>query len=708
MAEVEDEAGRGGGRSPPPPDFWVMEDRVRHSIGQCYDEGVFPVEPNMGEVVEDERGRRFRVNESLDAIKEKWLKERTVIFIFQDEARNPTRGPNVVSYVARASEVATWLVQKGSTRLSLAGKDYPVAFKPWMTKPELKEIRLRDAETNFWIVALRVPLDAMYYLRSAAEGLIGGLKQMHAPEADRSRPKLMNVKIDMDPQARFKVEDTLIIESPKGEWWKVEVATPYSDWCRKCRWYFHTEENCPRQGYDRGPRWQGTPNPAQQRAPAMSEPRRAANSANGADRPIAAPQTSQASHGRGAIGTRDAVRPSQGFATSAQQDERLSNTAQARDQSVLAQYPHIMANPTFSPAPGNQSYSFQAAHPPPPPPPDRTLMPGWTNPGEWPASVYAAPHPRQWHDAPNLVQGHQDVNYCFQPAHHSNPDLFHQDTRILMPLHRGGCQKQTWIHPASNQKRRQICAMVKLKMATWNVRGLGDSSGRRKKSRIKSWVFRKQVEVLCIQETKLSEDKLRAIAGWWDGPQVWSPAQESRGGVGILLHRSLQSQVVDSEADLWGRWAWFKLQSDLTEWVLMTVYVPADPSTRAAFFRTLLPVIPHSEHLIMVGDWNVSLDEALTDGTRTAGRRDALALMDLIQDLGLSGPFRSLNPAASGYTWFSIISRERGDVTCGRLDYFLVTGGLAQGFTAIGPKLHPMSDHRSVLAEMVLTEATSS
>ncbi|GBG67350.1 hypothetical protein CBR_g487 [Chara braunii] len=267
-----------------------MEDRVRHSIRQCYDEGVFSVEPNMGEVVEDERGRRFKVNESLDAIKEKWFKERTVIFIFQDEARNLTRG--------------------------------------------VKDDLIRSFEDG-WL-ARRVPLDAMYYLPSAVEGLIGGLKQMHAPEANRSRPKLMNVKIDMEPQARFKVEDTLNIESPKGEWWKVEVATPYSDWCRKCRWYFHTEQNCPRQGFDRNPRRQGNTNQPQPRVTNSSDPRGAARPAEGTVRSDANPQASQTSRGPGVIGDRETVHPVQRRDTSTQREGQPSHAAQAfRDPGVI-------------------------------------------------------------------------------------------------------------------------------------------------------------------------------------------------------------------------------------------------------------------------------------------------------------------------------------------------------------------------------------
>ncbi|GBG85669.1 hypothetical protein CBR_g40401 [Chara braunii] len=141
-------------------------------------------------------------------------------------------GVNVVSYVAKAPEVAAWMVQMASTKLNLRGVNYPVVFKPWMTKIDLKDLRLKEAETNFWIVALRVPFEVFYYLASAMEGLVGGVKHMHPPEVDRSRPKLVNVKFDMESQARYRVEDTLAVESPKGKIWRMEVATPNTDWCR--------------------------------------------------------------------------------------------------------------------------------------------------------------------------------------------------------------------------------------------------------------------------------------------------------------------------------------------------------------------------------------------------------------------------------------------------------------------------------------------
>ncbi|GBG67385.1 hypothetical protein CBR_g522 [Chara braunii] len=260
----------------------VVEDRVRASVGRCYDEGICPDGLQLGEVVEDEQGRRFVVYEDVDNIKEGWLKERTVITVFQEEARhlsgqikedliradedgwmsqkifNPEmgrgrirfEGQNVVSFVAKAKEVADWLLRKKEARLELGPKEYLRTFKPWIPRQELWELRLQEAETNFWIIAPRIQLDAYYYLHGVVSSMFGEVVEMHPPEYGRTRPKLMNVKLDLRPEARFQVDNELIIESPKVERWKVEIVTPYTDWCRKCRWYFHIEENCPRNRHN--------------------------------------------------------------------------------------------------------------------------------------------------------------------------------------------------------------------------------------------------------------------------------------------------------------------------------------------------------------------------------------------------------------------------------------------------------------------------
>ncbi|GBG79593.1 hypothetical protein CBR_g29740 [Chara braunii] len=258
--------------------------RVRASVGRCYDEGICPDDTSLGEVVEDEQGKRFVVSGLVNEVKNQWLKERSVIVVFQGEARSLARsvkedlirayedgwtarclfhpearrgrvkfeGPNVVSYVAKAKEIADWLLQQGELKIKLGLKEYQVLFKPRLTERELQIVRILEAETKFWIMALRVPLDAYYYMRSAVKGMFGDIVEVHNPEYDRDRPKLMNVKFDMPPESRSRIDDELVIQSPTGECWKVEIVSPYTDWCKRCRWHYHTADNCPRRQKDEG------------------------------------------------------------------------------------------------------------------------------------------------------------------------------------------------------------------------------------------------------------------------------------------------------------------------------------------------------------------------------------------------------------------------------------------------------------------------
>ncbi|GBG67570.1 hypothetical protein CBR_g699 [Chara braunii] len=241
------------------------------------------------EVIEDGEEKRFVVKGLVNEVKDEFLKERSVLVIFQGEARNLARSvkedlirayedgwtarrlfdpglrrgrvkfdsPNVASYMAKAKEIAQWLLREGELKIKLEQKEYMVQFKPRLTKQEMQNVRIQEAAMKFWIMALRVPLNAYYYPLSAVKWIFGEVIAMHNPEYDRDRPKLMNVKFDMPPEARYRIDDDLVIESPEGERWKVEIVSPYTDWCRRCTWYYHTEESCPRHQADEGRRVNG-------------------------------------------------------------------------------------------------------------------------------------------------------------------------------------------------------------------------------------------------------------------------------------------------------------------------------------------------------------------------------------------------------------------------------------------------------------------
>ncbi|GBG90486.1 hypothetical protein CBR_g50832 [Chara braunii] len=239
---------REGARSPPPvppehqQDYWADEDRIRSLLTLCYDDGVFPTDLDPGEMTVRGREASFTLNTSLDEIKVKWLKERTVSVIFKENARflpkkikddtirayedgwilgsttfpTETRrgrvkveGPNPVLYVAKSREVAAYMIDEGGADITVRNETYKILFKPWMTRAEFRELRRLEDDRTFWVIAVQIPLDDMSFIYAQIEKAIDTILLAHPPDVDPARPTLVNAKFDVDPDARGNMKDKL-------------------------------------------------------------------------------------------------------------------------------------------------------------------------------------------------------------------------------------------------------------------------------------------------------------------------------------------------------------------------------------------------------------------------------------------------------------------------------------------------------------------
>ncbi|GBG67229.1 hypothetical protein CBR_g84892 [Chara braunii] len=292
MAEVVMDGGErqeATGRSPPPApheerDYWEDEDRIRELLTLCFDDGIYPTEIDPGEMSIDGREVRFKLNTSLDDIKVKWLKERTVTIIYKDAAcflpknikddlvrafedgwvmgndqfvenmrrgRVKVEGPSIVSYVAKSPEVARYMINEGSLTIPLGTEEYKVLFKPWMTRAEFREMRKQEDESTFWVMAVQIPLDDMTFIHAQIEKAIGRIICAHPADADPQRPALVNAKFDLNPEARPNMKDKIWIKTSTGDELEIRLACSDTIKCRKCRQFFHTEEECRRGGCNR-------------------------------------------------------------------------------------------------------------------------------------------------------------------------------------------------------------------------------------------------------------------------------------------------------------------------------------------------------------------------------------------------------------------------------------------------------------------------
>ncbi|GBG67013.1 hypothetical protein CBR_g78791 [Chara braunii] len=247
--------------------------------------------------------------------------------------------------------------------------------------------------------------------------------------------------------------------------------------------------------------------------------------------------------------------------------------------------------------------------------------------------------------------------------------------------------------------------MGRVRIGSWNVQGLGDSDGTQKGRRLKSWIFEQSVDIMLIQETKLSERKLGQLGDWWQGPLLWSPAQGSRGGVAILIHNRVEARVIECDNDLWGRWSWVKLSIGKEDWVLASVYAPNDPLARIEFIELLPYKLPRSEHIIVGGDWNMVRCPGLDSEKPEGMKRDRRTLLLWMEKWGLRDVFREMHPVDPGYTWFGTAPQTAH--VRRRLDFFLVSGAVADNVQTVGEQSASMSDHKPIRLEIQSGEVSS-
>ncbi|GBG63631.1 hypothetical protein CBR_g38942 [Chara braunii] len=271
MGEEEEDANKN--RSPPPAhtNYWPEEEPIRKMLANCYKVGILPSGWDIGELKEEGTKAHFTLKPSLDEIKVKWLKERTVTIIFQEGSKNLpkkikedvirafediwlgehrfdpsiSRGrvriesSNVLSYVAKDKNVAEWMLEEMSMRVALKRRWYNIAFKPWMTKVEIQEARREEANDYFWIRVIDVPIHAYCYLESAAEMSIGAIRKVYPSKKEARTPQLINVHMNIAIECLPRLKETLSFTTFQGQEIEFQVTNALTPWCSKCQKYFH-------------------------------------------------------------------------------------------------------------------------------------------------------------------------------------------------------------------------------------------------------------------------------------------------------------------------------------------------------------------------------------------------------------------------------------------------------------------------------------
>ena len=161
--------------------------------------------------------------------------------------------------------------------------------------------------------------------------------------------------------------------------------------------------------------------------------------------------------------------------------------------------------------------------------------------------------------------------------------------------------------------------MDKLRILSWNIRGLGKLSNQ---SNLKEVIASSKPHMICIQETKVEMLQKREAIKWWNVSDLGMLIHPSRGASGGLAILWDQEQLLCIHQYSWrsaiiGSFRW---QSSWEEFTVVNIYGPQELKEKRGLLQDLSYVANTLEdsNLIFIGDFNMTrnMEECLNCDNR--------------------------------------------------------------------------------------------
>lgn len=250
-----------------------------------------------------------------------------------------------------------------------------------------------------------------------------------------------------------------------------------------------------------------------------------------------------------------------------------------------------------------------------------------------------------------------------------------------------------------------------LRVTSLNVNGLRSAF----RKGLAQWLGENQADIVCLQEVKAQEQDLTPDLSDPDSYSGRFHCAQKKGYSGVGLYTRHQPQAIEaglgiSDFDAEGRLI-------VARWPGLTVasaYLPSGSSgqdrqaVKMRFLDAFSPWLQQrmdeyrqtGQELIVCGDWNIAHKEIDLKNWRGNRKNSGFlpeerAWLDhVFDDIGLVDVFRSLEPSAEQYTWWSNRGQAWAKNVGWRIDYQIATPGIAS--RAANPKIYKderFSDH---------------
>jgi exodeoxyribonuclease III len=257
-----------------------------------------------------------------------------------------------------------------------------------------------------------------------------------------------------------------------------------------------------------------------------------------------------------------------------------------------------------------------------------------------------------------------------------------------------------------------------MKVATWNVNSI-----RMRLQIVGQWLSENQVDVLCLQETKVIDEDFPRSPFTDLGYHIYTSGQKSYNGVAIISKQPLEDVstgfaplVGAKELDTQKR----VIAGTIDDVKIISVYVPNGGAVGSekylyklqwlkALREYLRFALYEISNICICGDFNIALEDkdihspALLIGQTMASAPERQALQE-IMELGFADAFRKFTTEGGHYSWWDYRAAAFRRNLGWRIDHHYLTPDLYKQATSCvidtNPrKLTQPSDHAPVIAE---------
>jgi exodeoxyribonuclease-3 len=255
-----------------------------------------------------------------------------------------------------------------------------------------------------------------------------------------------------------------------------------------------------------------------------------------------------------------------------------------------------------------------------------------------------------------------------------------------------------------------------MQIATWNVNSI-----RARMERLLAWLSERRPDVVCLQETKCTDDKFPREPIEELGYAIACFGQKTYNGVAILTRSSLEDVscgIGDERFDEQAR----VIAANVGDVIVVSVYVVNGRAVGSEQYAWKLEWLdrlagwiaercPPDEKVVVAGDFNVTFDDRDVhdpDAWRerilcSTPEREALA--ELMRRCDLHDAFRAFTSEGGHYTWWDFRTRAFRRGFGLRIDHVLMTPPALAACTGVEIDVEAragtgVSDHAPVIATL--------